>query len=278
MFFRIALDFTTAHCVVDSRAMSGLLVMCIPATFDASVEFAQLKLADRFAAPIRAGLMEVWVTGVATQCPRPIAGVRAAVGRHGSAGLGCPPVGLLTSVAIASRSHSLCQRSCRPDRIGTFGGCWNSEMARYGLKFKERVVARLLPPESAPVEEVSNRVGISVATLERWRAEILARPDEERGREWSPAARLEAVIATAAFDETARRAPGAASNGVCPAELDGWKRSGSSTLISRLIGSVPVDAGARRCARGSTASSAVAPALPRSIACWHDCGPTRRTC
>ena len=28
-------------------------------------------------------------------------------------------------------------------------------MARYGQKFKERVVARLLPPESSPVEAVS---------------------------------------------------------------------------------------------------------------------------
>jgi hypothetical protein len=27
-------------------------------------------------------------------------------------------------------------------------------MARYGQKFKERVVARLLPPESSPVEAV----------------------------------------------------------------------------------------------------------------------------
>jgi transposase len=102
-------------------------------------------------------------------------------------------------------------------------------MARYGLKFKERVVARLLPPESAPVEEVSNKVGISTATLERWRAEILARPDEERGREWSPAARLEAVIATAALDETARSA-WCREHGVYPAELHGWKRDAISGL------------------------------------------------
>jgi transposase-like protein len=48
-------------------------------------------------------------------------------------------------------------------------------MARYSLKFKERVVARLLPPESSPVEAVSQTVGISVGTLERWRAEVLAK-------------------------------------------------------------------------------------------------------
>jgi hypothetical protein len=33
-----------------------------------------------------------------------------------------------------------------------------------------------------------------------------------------------------------------------------------------------------RCARGSTASSAVAPALPPSIASWHACMPTRPSC
>jgi hypothetical protein len=38
-------------------------------------------------------------------------------------------------------------------------------MARYGQKFKERVVARLLPPESSPVEAVSHTVGISAAIL-----------------------------------------------------------------------------------------------------------------
>ena len=49
-------------------------------------------------------------------------------------------------------------------------------MARYGQKFKERVVARLLPPESVGIEAVSLKVGISVATLERWRSEALAKP------------------------------------------------------------------------------------------------------
>ena len=39
-------------------------------------------------------------------------------------------------------------------------------MARYGQKFKERVVARLLPPENSAVEAASQTVGISVTTLE----------------------------------------------------------------------------------------------------------------
>ena len=47
-------------------------------------------------------------------------------------------------------------------------------MARYGQAYKDRIVARLLPPESSSVEQVSRAVAISVATLERWRAAALA--------------------------------------------------------------------------------------------------------
>ena len=53
-------------------------------------------------------------------------------------------------------------------------------MARYGKAFKERAVARLLPPESASVEEVSRRIGVSVSTLERWRADALAEGRKRR--------------------------------------------------------------------------------------------------
>ena len=96
-------------------------------------------------------------------------------------------------------------------------------MARYGQQFKARVVARVLPPESSPVEVVSQTVGIGVATLERWRAEVLARPSGEEARHWTPAARLEAVIATAAMNETARSA-WCREHGVYLTELETWKQ------------------------------------------------------
>jgi len=72
-------------------------------------------------------------------------------------------------------------------------------VARYGEKFKQRAVARLLPPESAAISTVSQEMGISVATLERWRADSLSKPARERA--WTATARLQAVIATAAMDE-----------------------------------------------------------------------------
>ena len=71
-------------------------------------------------------------------------------------------------------------------------------MARYGQAFKDRAVARLLPPESSSVATVSREVGVAVATLERWRSEALSKPARERA--WTATARLEAVIATAAMD------------------------------------------------------------------------------
>ena len=71
--------------------------------------------------------------------------------------------------------------------------------------------------------EVSNKVGISVTTLERWRAEFLASASDEQPRRWTPAARLEAVIATAGLDETARSA-WCREHGVFPTALDAWKR------------------------------------------------------
>ena len=97
-------------------------------------------------------------------------------------------------------------------------------MARYGQKFKDAVVARLLPPESSSLEAVSQKVGISVATLERWRAAALAGSDGSGSpRPWTPAARLEAVIATAAMDEAARSA-WCREHGLFPADLDRWKQ------------------------------------------------------
>jgi transposase-like protein len=82
-------------------------------------------------------------------------------------------------------------------------------MARYGQKFKDNAVARLLPPQSCPVETLSARIGISVGTLERWRAEALANASGNGGggaNRWTAVARLEAVIATAAMDEATRAA------------------------------------------------------------------------
>ena len=42
-------------------------------------------------------------------------------------------------------------------------------MARYAATLKNRVVAKLLPPERASVSAIAKEVGVTVQTLERWR-------------------------------------------------------------------------------------------------------------
>ena len=100
-------------------------------------------------------------------------------------------------------------------------------MARYGQAFKDKAVARLLPPESASVQTVSQELSISVATLERWRAEALSRPARERA--WTARARFEAVLATAAMDEASKSA-WCREQGVYPQELEQWRSAATQAL------------------------------------------------
>ena len=100
-------------------------------------------------------------------------------------------------------------------------------MARYGQAFKERAVARLLPPESSSVETVSRELGVGVATLERWRSEALSRPATTRT--WTAVARLEAVITTAAMDEAGKSA-WCREKGLFPAELEKWRQRATAAL------------------------------------------------
>lgn len=100
-------------------------------------------------------------------------------------------------------------------------------MARYGEAFRNRAVARMLPPESANVGVVAKEIGVSVQTLERWREDAQSRP--ALGRAWTAAARLEAVITVAALDEAGKNA-WCREHGVFPAELDKWRMSATTAL------------------------------------------------
>jgi transposase len=115
-------------------------------------------------------------------------------------------------------------------RIGwELWGDGTQAVARYGQAYKERIVARLLPPESCAVEQVSREVGVSVATLERWRADALANGSSSSNQRWTPAARLQAVIATATLDEATRSA-WCREQGLYPAELEAWKQDAIAGL------------------------------------------------
>ena len=100
-------------------------------------------------------------------------------------------------------------------------------MARYGQSFKDKAVARLLPPECAAVEIVAREACIGVGTLLRWREQVQSRP--ARGRAWTAGARLEAVITTAAMPEAGKSA-WCREQGVYPVELSKWCSSATAAL------------------------------------------------
>ena len=100
-------------------------------------------------------------------------------------------------------------------------------MARYGEAFRNRVVARLLLPESANFGVVAKEIGVSVQTLERWCEQARSRPG--RGRAWTAGGRLEAVIAAAAMDEAGKSA-WCREHGVYPTDLDQWRLSATTAL------------------------------------------------
>ena len=100
-------------------------------------------------------------------------------------------------------------------------------MARYGRAFIDRAVARLLPPESATVEVVAREFGVGAQTLKRWREEVQSMP--ARGRAWTAAGRLEAVLAAAGMDETCKSA-WCREHGMYPLELEKWRSSAIAAL------------------------------------------------
>ena len=102
-------------------------------------------------------------------------------------------------------------------------------MARYGQTFKDRAVARLLPPESAAIDVVAREIGIAAGTLERGREQARARP--ARGRAWTAAGRLEAVVTTAAMNE-AELSAWCRSHGVYPQDLAKWRASATTALAA----------------------------------------------
>jgi transposase len=100
-------------------------------------------------------------------------------------------------------------------------------LARYGQAFKDKAVARLLPPESASLADVAPEFGVSVKTLEKWRDAALLQPAGKR--QWTPAARFEALLTTAAMNEQERSA-WCRTHGVFPQQLVEWRQSATEAL------------------------------------------------
>lgn len=76
---------------------------------------------------------------------------------------------------------------------------------------------------------VAREAGVSVTTLERWRAAALSEGGGGSQRWTAAAARLEAVIATAGMDEASRSA-WCREHGLYAAELEAWKQDAIAGL------------------------------------------------
>ena len=86
---------------------------------------------------------------------------------------------------------------------------------------------RLQPPESASVEDVARHIGVQPETLERWREEAATGVGEQVT--WTAAARLDAVLMTAAMDEAAKSA-WCRTNGVHLHDLVEWRKAALQAL------------------------------------------------
>ena len=113
------------------------------------------------------------------------------------------------------------------------------------------------------MEVVSREVGVSVATLERWRAGALAEPAGEQvgADRWTAAARLEAVIATAPMDATSRSA-WCRKHGIYLADLEAWKRDALGGL-EEPRGATATDTRQDRAAERTDATQSGQPARRR---------------
>lgn len=100
-------------------------------------------------------------------------------------------------------------------------------MARYGQAFKNKIIARLLPPESASLSAVSQEAGICESTLERWLSTALAEPVQDRV--WTPVARFDALLTTTSMDEVTRNA-WCRAQGIYPQDLAMWREAAQQGL------------------------------------------------
>lgn len=100
-------------------------------------------------------------------------------------------------------------------------------MARYSQEFKEKVVRRLMPPNSESVAQVHRDTGVSEATLYLWRNEYRDRgmgvpADPSAPESWSGENKLAVVIETASLNE-AQLGEYCRKKGLYPEQVARWR-------------------------------------------------------
>lgn len=98
-------------------------------------------------------------------------------------------------------------------------------MASYSKEFKDKMVARMLPPNNEPVSKVSKETKVSVATLNKWKkkhlssSETIKTSDTDR---WSSQDKFMIVMETASMNE-AELSRYCRGKGIYPDQVKDWK-------------------------------------------------------
>ena len=77
-------------------------------------------------------------------------------------------------------------------------------MASYSKEFKNKMVARMLPPANEPVSKISKETKISISTLHKWKKEHLESGEQLTSGDtnrWSSQEKFMVVIETASMNE-----------------------------------------------------------------------------
>lgn len=100
-------------------------------------------------------------------------------------------------------------------------------MTRYSEEFKQKMAARMLPPNNESVRKIAKETGVSEATLNKWKKAFRESGGELIGKklvaeEWSSQEKFRVVLETAAMNE-AELSKYCRENGLYPEEVRRWK-------------------------------------------------------
>ncbi len=98
-------------------------------------------------------------------------------------------------------------------------------MASYSKEFREKLVARMLPPNNEPVPKISKETNISETTLYKWKKKYVtsAQPIKTSDTDkWSSQDKFRIVMETASMNE-AELSKYCRSKGLYPEQVKDWK-------------------------------------------------------
>jgi len=100
-------------------------------------------------------------------------------------------------------------------------------MPKYNEEFKEKIIKKMMPPESRKISELVEETGISIMTLYKWRREAVEKGhvvplDPNDPENWSGALKLAVIIETAAMNE-AELSEYCRQKGLFVEQIEDWK-------------------------------------------------------